>query len=601
MTNPYSSHDPLDAIRDVNLMSRLRELEADLPSAVRAYRDATTELPPEERSVRDDELSALAEPKAPLGRSLARLLVLFALRNRYYGPLREAGIPIPAYNHQLTFEENAELGPPEGAFDSVTEALPILPTKLAGFKLNFPFGVSACAPATSYGPHNRFLTGFASVGFDIITYKSVRDAHRPPNKAPHWGFAVGLTHQVLPGVGEPIEVTSLPRFDDPSQVSMVNSFGVPSVGPDTWIPDVKATKHHIGRGQVFIVSVLGHPEITESDSKLAHQFANAAEMAVDAGADIIELNLSCPNTGHRQANADQICKDPAMSAMVVRAVQERIGGRAPVFIKISFLDHGTLGQLLAACTDRGIPERGIQGVVAINTFPVRAIRVGAAGLPPSPDTQFFPDSEYQGASTRRAFAGLSGAAIRTLGLDMARRLAQLRTERGYEIAILASGGVSTPPDFQAYREAGADAVLSCTGAWNNTRLAIETRRQYGTEPSSFPTPVAESERTVSNIPSPESQSLRTNLQPVESLRAVRFSAESNIKAGILVIRELEQEGSLDVKRLPTRFHPNAVLSSDSYERLIQRLKQRNIEFEDIPVVAFSNLSLSEQRRLRRRN
>ena len=50
---------------------------------------------------------------------------------------------------------------------------------------------------------------------------------------------------------------------------------------------------------------------------------------------------------------------------------------------------------------------------------------------------------------------------------MVGRLNAIREKLGLDFAIVGVGGVIRPEDYKAYREAGANAVMSATGAmWN---------------------------------------------------------------------------------------------------------------------------------------
>ncbi len=61
---------------------------------------------------------------------------------------------------------------------------------------------------------------------------------------------------------------------------------------------------------------------------------------------------------------------------------------------------------------------------------------------------------------------------------MTKRLAGLRAELGMKYSIVSSGGVTVPADFKEYRDAGADIVMSATGAMWNPYLARDIRRAY---------------------------------------------------------------------------------------------------------------------------
>ena len=70
-------------------------------------------------------------------------------------------------------------------------------------------------------------------------------------------------------------------------------------------------------------------------------------------------------------------------------------------------------------------------------------------------------------------AGVCGAALRATGLDVVRRLDVIRREQGFDFAITGVGGIMSPADYFAYRDAGADAMQGATGPMWNHRLAVE--------------------------------------------------------------------------------------------------------------------------------
>jgi dihydroorotate dehydrogenase len=406
-----------------------------------------------------DELAALAEKITAIqSQQVPAVLELFAAR---------AGVQ-PPFDHLHDFWFNFADGPRDGV-PPIESSAPVLPTKLLDFNLNFPIGVPACALT----PHARYIEYFAKRGFDLLTYKTVRDRPWNPHPFPQWAFA--------PTVNEPLGHADIAQNHvrdsivatlDPTEVSdfrrasLVNSFGVPSLPVEQWKADVADSRGALSPGQVLIVSVMGspdHPE-TQHDADLIAQFARTAAHAAEAGADIVELNLSCPNTG-----GELICTKPEFSAEVARAVQRELKSwDVPIFIKISYLAPGDLQELIKQC------ERYIRGVVAINTL--------LAKTEHSDGTAFFASyRRSDGREVSRPMAGLSGVGIREVGLATIRELARIREARGSssEWVIVANGGMMCPDDFMAYKNEGADAVQSCSGAWLNPRLAIETRNAFG--------------------------------------------------------------------------------------------------------------------------
>jgi dihydroorotate dehydrogenase len=331
---------------------------------------------------------------------------------------------------------------------------PSRPMRLNDFVLNFPFGVPACALT----PNASYIEYFSMRGFDLLTYKTVRDRPWNPHPYPQWAFAnVNGTRSLTEKTTDKPVVASLTLPNEPMDgLSLVNSFGVPSLPVTEWQEDVERSRGVLRSGQVLIVSVMGSPEEAKSTKELSAQFVTAAAKARDAGADILELNFSCPNSN---GGNSLICQLPEVAQAIVSAVAAELkGSGTPLFIKISYLPSPALRGLMSSCAG------DIQGVVAINTV-----------LVPVTDGQgndFFPG---------RPKAGLSGPAIKKMGLHTVKQLASYREDPKlrYEYSIVGVGGIMRPDDFDEYLDAGADAAQSCSGAWLNPLLAADIRsREY---------------------------------------------------------------------------------------------------------------------------
>ena len=61
---------------------------------------------------------------------------------------------------------------------------------------------------------------------------------------------------------------------------------------------------------------------------------------------------------------------------------------------------------------------------------------------------------------------------------MTKRLHALREEFGMKYGIIGCGGVTVPSDFKEFRNAGADVVMTATGAMWNPYLAKEIKEMY---------------------------------------------------------------------------------------------------------------------------
>lgn len=155
-------------------------------------------------------------------------------------------------------------------------------------------------------------------------------------------------------------------------------------------------------------------------------------------ADYLEINLSCPNTGHERLDRawDRIHR----LLDEISDFRERQSSRKPVWVKLSpDLSDEALAAALASVRDAGLT-----GAVLFNTWPA------AAGV--WPDGEILPELPELGRPTLRG--GLSGRPLfpRTLsGLRDAKRLQP-------DLSLMGCGGVETGGQLRSLREAGADLV-----------------------------------------------------------------------------------------------------------------------------------------------
>ncbi|MBM7804647.1 dihydroorotate dehydrogenase [Geodermatophilus bullaregiensis] len=350
------------------------------------------------------------------------------------GLLAACGVRTPSYDVLGSYRDNLRtpIGP----------RLPERPRagdrrwRVLGRDVGFPVGVPACV----LNGGEEWVRLHAGNGFSVLTYKTVRSRAHEPNAQPNWTFAPRPPGDVV--VSDPWD------WVEPGSpgVSTVNSFGVPSPAPEEWGPDLERSLAAVDDDQLLLVSVMGEGDGTA----LVDDFARTALLAQEAGATVVELNLSCPNT--LAATADGVkpplCLDAGATLAVVEGVRRALDDRTGLVAKLSWLDE----QRLAALVPRLGPL--VDGVAGINTVPSRVVR--SDGEPTFPG---------------RAVAGLSGAAVRGPALDLTRRLVALREAGGHSFAVLAMGGVTDVASFAALYEAGADAVQSASGAFADPFLA----------------------------------------------------------------------------------------------------------------------------------
>lgn len=349
---------------------------------------------------------------------------------------------IPFYDPLRTYEENYAHGP----FGVFREPSPYLCAgsprgSFVGHPVNRPFGIPA-------GPllNATFCAAAFRHGYDINVYKTVRTRSREAHPFPNT-LAVHLEGQLtVARAGSPVVAD-----DDFRHVtSITNSFGVPSRDPDEWQPDMERAVKAAGPGQLLVGSFQGTLDESGTGDRGAAYVADhvrAATLVAETGVRVLEMNLSCPNEG-----ADNLlCFDTPMAAKVVDAVKNAVGD-LPLILKLAyFREDPPLARLVAATRDI------VQGYAAVNTISATLVA---------------PDGRQALAGEGREVGGVCGAAISWAGLEMVGRLATLRDRGRNDFSIIGVGGVRTQEDYAAMRHAGADVVMSATGAMFDPLLGV---------------------------------------------------------------------------------------------------------------------------------
>lgn len=351
----------------------------------------------------------------------------------------------PFYDPTKSYYENLSYGPYNSFVDGVV--LPIETEAcfdFLGYKINYPFGIPA-------GPllGSQFIKAAFDKGFDVNVYKTVRSAEFPCHPFPNVLSAKVKGDLTLDMAKKPVVVNA----DYTEPLSVTNSFGVPSRSVEEWQEDAEQAITMERQGQLMIMSFMGTIREGQSETEFIDDFAKAGELAAQTSAKILEVNLSCPNIG----DEGLVCYNLDMTERIAKAIREVIGDR-PLILKTGYYrDDADMEQLAL------ITAKYAQAVQAINT--ISAEIVDESG-----------NQAFSGEKRKRS--GICGSAIKWAGLDFVRRFHAIREKRGLRTAIMGVGGVMAPKDFKEYREAGADIVMSATGAMWNPYLAKEIKETY---------------------------------------------------------------------------------------------------------------------------
>lgn len=348
----------------------------------------------------------------------------------------------PFYDPEKSYEDNQKDGP-FGVFadGEILEQKGEPNFNFFGHKVYSPFGIPA-------GPliNGKFVQASLDKGFDIVTYKTVRtEAH----VCHPWPNILGVKIDgdlTLEKAKENLVGTT--KYEEP--LSITNSFGVPSLSPEFWQEDIKNLIKNKREGQVIVGAFQGTKKGDGDVASYINDFCNAARMLKEAGVKVMEVNLSCPNEG----TDNLLCYDVERSVKVVEAIKNEIG-EIPLIIKIAYYKD-------EEAFKNFVKEIGniVDGISAINTIAAPIVNEsGAQALP----------------GEGRMKSGVCGHSIKWAGIEMVKRLKSIREEFGYKYTIVGVGGVTEAEDFFDYRNAGADIVMSATGAMWNPYLAKEIK------------------------------------------------------------------------------------------------------------------------------
>lgn len=197
------------------------------------------------------------------------------------------------------------------------------------------------------------------------------------------------------------------------ECGLLNAVGLPNSGAKDFGEEISNVKE---AGVPIIVSIYGFSP---------KEFADVAEIAVQAGADALELNLSCP---HVEKTGGEIGQHPELVGKVVEEVKNRVD--KPVLVKLTsnVSDITEVAKVVA--------EVGADAITAINT--VRAMTV---------------DIETTRPVLANKIGGLSGPAIKPIAVRCVYEIS-----RQVDVPVIGCGGISTWQDAVEFILAGASAV-----------------------------------------------------------------------------------------------------------------------------------------------
>lgn len=293
--------------------------------------------------------------------------------------------------------------------------------EVCGIKFPNPFGLASAPPTTSSAMIRRAFE--AGWGFAVTkTFALNKD------------YVTNVSPRIIRGT------TSGHTFG-PGQGSFLNIELISEKLCDYWCKSMTELKRDFP-DKIIIASIMsGYNE---------EDWTALAKMSEKAGADALELNLSCPH-GMGERGMGLACgQDPELVFNICKWV--RAASTIPFFAKL------TPNVTDIAIIAQAAREGGADGVTATNTVS------GLMGL--RSDATPWP---AVGTEMKTTYGGMSGNAIRPIALRAVSHIA-----RKYpSLPILATGGVDSADVALQYLHAGASVVQICSAVQNQDFTVID--------------------------------------------------------------------------------------------------------------------------------
>jgi len=196
---------------------------------------------------------------------------------------------------------------------------------------------------------------------------------------------------------------------------LLNAMGLPNPGTKDFAEEIRELKKG-GLKVPVIASVFGFS---------SEEFADAARVLTRAGADGVELNVSCP---HVDKTGSEIGQNPSLVAKTVRRVKNAVD--TPVIIKLT----PNVADIVEVA-EAGV-KAGADAVTAINTVRAMAINVETAR-----------------PILANKIGGLSGSAIKPIAVRCVYEIYE-----NVKVPIIGCGGITSWRDAVEFMLAGASAV-----------------------------------------------------------------------------------------------------------------------------------------------
>lgn len=354
----------------------------------------------------------------------------------------------PIYDIHKTYLDNADHGP----FFNGPLPKRVLPPKekwidFLGHRVASPIGIPAGPLLTS-----PWIALAGKLGYDIPTYKTIRSAEHPCHPLPNMVYVD--THGIISPEHRPQVATLASKPSAHLQeLAVTNSFGMPSKSRSFLLEDIPRANASLREGQVMVVSVVGS---VRTDCTFLEDYVNAALLAKEAGAKIIEANFSCPNVDKSEGC---LYMSPTTVADIGSALVKAIAP-IPLIIKVgTFVSEEQIRDIFCAAA-----KVGIRAISGINTVSMKVVD----------------DRGHPALGPQRPTSGICGGPIREVALHFVKHAAHVIRRESLDLILIGVGGITLPEHFDLFLNAGADIAMSATGMMWDPYLAARYHQHHST-------------------------------------------------------------------------------------------------------------------------
>jgi dihydroorotate dehydrogenase (NAD+) catalytic subunit len=275
----------------------------------------------------------------------------------------------------------------------------------------------------------------------VLTYATVRSRPHPAHNLPN-----------IRPVDNRQEVAIAGRRGHPDGTTIAVSLGLPSMEPEVWRKDIRRAKERLRPGQILVASVVATPVPGEGQEGFIADYAQCAQWAAEASADVIEVHLAILNPFGEPGQ--MLYENATLSARILHRVRTSVG--VPVLAKLGIFRSP---RALHDTATRVAPWTN--GFVLVHGIPRRVVDESG-------------NAAFEGSG--REWANVVGSGTFPVAYRHIAELLAWRRAGEWPHAVLAVGGIATVARAQQLLREGANAVLVATAALDDPLFATRFRQ-----------------------------------------------------------------------------------------------------------------------------